>query len=220
MDVAVAGEPNNPTFLLFSGSDFSHSSAFFNGGLLWSPAGLDADGFTLKTLLSGGGYTYRSDGLHTDIDGTLLSAAVMPGWRLARDRLNINVFGGPVVQDYRLTPYDPGSRLHGFYLGAQFGADIWYEPTAATMVAVNAAIATIGPTGSVRTAFGFRLFAPVFIGPETQQIWCADYQEVRFGGHITGWRVDAFEFSVGGGWAMTSDRRDGPYGRISIGMRY
>ncbi len=220
MDAACAGEPGNPSFLLFAGTDLSRYSAFLDGGLVWSPAGLDADGFTLKALLSGGNYTYVSSGLHEDIDGTMLSAAAMPGWRFVRGGLNVSLYGGAVVQDYRLSPYDPGGRLHGFYVGAQFAADIWYQPSAGTMVAVNGAIASIGPTGSLRTAFGWQVFDSVFVGPENQWIWCADYQEVRLGAHLTGWRIQGLELSAGGGWAMTSDQRQGPYVRVGLSARY
>jgi len=73
-------------------------------------------------------YVYPSGGLHMDVDGTMLSAAALPGWRWTRDSLTIDVFAGPVVQNYRLTPYDPGSRLRGFYAGAQFATDVWYRP--------------------------------------------------------------------------------------------
>jgi hypothetical protein len=36
----------DPSLLLFGGTDVSHYGAFLQGGLLWSPAGLDANGFT------------------------------------------------------------------------------------------------------------------------------------------------------------------------------
>ena len=38
--------PSNPSFLLFAGTDLWRDGAFANDGLLWSPAGLDAGGFT------------------------------------------------------------------------------------------------------------------------------------------------------------------------------
>lgn len=79
---------------------------------------------TLKILLNGGLYTYPSGGLHTDIEGTLVSAAALPGWRTTRDGFTVDLYAGPVVQDYRLTPYDPGSRLRGFYGGAQVAGDV------------------------------------------------------------------------------------------------
>ena len=87
--------PNNPSFLLFAGTDLWRDGAFANGGLLWSPAGLDADGFTLKILLNGGIYTYPSGRLHMDVEGTLVSAAALPGWRTTHDGLTIGLYAGP-----------------------------------------------------------------------------------------------------------------------------
>ena len=45
---AEAGGPESPSFLLFAGTDLWRYGAFLYGGLLWSPGGIDADGFTLK----------------------------------------------------------------------------------------------------------------------------------------------------------------------------
>jgi len=220
LDRAEAGGPNDPAFLFFAGTDLWRYGAFFHGGLLWSPAGLDADGFTLKTLLSGGDYTYTSGALNADVNATMLSAAALPGWRFRRDNLFVSLFAGPIVQDYRLLPNDPGSHLRGLYVGAQFAADVWYQPSPSTMAALDGTIASIGPTGSLRTAFGFRLLDRVFVGPENREIWCGDFQQVQLGAHMTGLRTDALEWSAGSGWSMTSDRRAGPYLRLGVNARY
>jgi hypothetical protein len=222
---AAADGPGNPSYLLFGGTDLWREGAFLYGGVLWKPDGLDdngsrAPGFTLKLLMSGGDYSYPSGALRTDVNGAMVSAAALPGWRLTRDALTVSLFAGPVLQDYRLTPNDPGSHLNGFYAGAQFVADVWYQPNPATMVAVNGTMLSVGPTGSLRAAFGERFFAPVFIGPETQAIWCAEYQELRIGAHLTGWRFQALEWDVGTGWAVDSDRRGGPYVRLGFNGRY
>ena len=74
-------------------------------------------GLTLKILLNGGLYTYPSGGLHTDIEGTLVSAAALPGWRWTRDSLTIDVFAGPVVQNYRLTRTIPAAACTGSMRG-------------------------------------------------------------------------------------------------------
>jgi hypothetical protein len=219
-DLAQAGAPNDPSFLFFTGTDLWRYGDFFYGGLLWSPAGLDADGFTLKILLNGGAYTYTSGALDANVNGTMLSGATLPGWRFTRDNLTVSVFAGPAVGDYRLTPNDPTSHLHGFYFGAQFAGEVWYQPSPHTMAAVNGTISSIGPTGSLRVAYGFKIFEPMFIGPETQEIWCGDFQEVQFGGHITGLHINAFEWSAGSGWSITSDHRRGPYLRVGVNMRY
>ena len=83
-------------------------------------------GFTLKLLLAGGLYTYPSGALRMDVEGTLLSAAALPGWRMVQDGLTVGLYAGPVVQNYWLTPYDPGGRLHGLYGGGQVAGDLWY----------------------------------------------------------------------------------------------
>ena len=166
VDRADAGGPDDPSLLLFSGTDLWRYGAFLYGGVLWAPDGLDNNGFIGKVLLDGGEYSYVSGDLNETIDGTKLSAAVLPGWRFIRDGLTVSLFTGPVVQDYRLTPYDPGSRLHGLYAGAEFASDIWYQPNATTMAALNGSITSIGPTGYVRATFAFRFLTPAFVGPE------------------------------------------------------
>jgi hypothetical protein len=150
----------------------------------------------------------------------MVSAAALPGWRLIRGGLSVSVFAGPVVQDYRLSPHDSGAHLSGSYAGAEFATDIWYQPSNATMAAFSGAIASIGPTGYLRAAFGERLFAAAYFGPEAQAIWCGDYDEFQVGGHVTGLRVDAFDWSAGAGWALTSDRRSSPYLHLGVNARY
>ena len=211
---------DNPSFLLFADTDLWRDGAFANGGLLWSPAGLGQSGFTLKLLLAGGQYIYPSSGLRMDVDGNMVSASALPGWRMTRDGLTVGLYAGPIIQDYRLMPYDPGSLLRGAYAGGQIAADIWYRPDPATMIAFDGSIASIGLVGSARAAIGWRSSEPFFIGPETQAIWCVDYQQIRFGAHVTGFRVDALEWSAAGGWAIESFRRAGPYVRLGFNTRY
>ncbi len=218
---ARAGEADNAYLIVFSGTNLSRYGGFLYGGTLWSPAGINAgQGFTLKTLLSGGNYDYFSGGLAQQVNGTMASAAVLPGWRFTRNHLTIGLYAGPLVQDYRLTPNDPGSRLHGLYAGAQFAADLWYQPDDATMASLSGAIGSIGPTGYLRAAFGLRRFAGAFVGPEMQENWCGDYQEFEFGMHVTGLHIDGLEWSAGGGWSVTSDRRSSPYLHLDMNARY
>ena len=161
--LAEAVAPDEPSLLLFAGSDLWRDGAFLHGGALWSPGGLDVDGFTLKLLLAGGGYTYPSGGLHTDVDGTLVSASVLPGWRGISDGIIVALYAGPIVQNYRLSPFDPGSLLHGFYSGAQIAGDVWYQPTPASMVAINGSVASIAAIGTMRAAVGWRFDQPFFL---------------------------------------------------------
>lgn len=219
-DRATAGGLDDHSFLLFTGTDIWRYGGFLYGGFLWSPKGLDSDGFTFKMLLDGGAYSYVSGALQQTVDGTKLSAAALPGWRFTRGGLNVAVFAGPMVQDYRLTPNDPGSHLHGLYAGGETAVDIWYQPNAMTMAAFNGAIATIGPTGYARGAIGVRVLSAAFVGPEIEEIWCADFEELEFGAHLTGLRFNSVEWSMASGFALTSDQRSGPYLRLGVNARY
>ncbi len=220
IDRATAGGLDDHSFLLFTGTDIWRYGGFLYGGFLWSPKGLDTDGFTFKMLLDGGAYSYVSGTLQQTGDGAKLSAAALPGWQFTRGGLNVTVFAGPVVQDYRLTPNDPGSHLHGLYVGGETAVDIWYQPNAMTMAAFNGAIASIGPTGYARGAIGVRVLNAAFLGPEIEQIWCADFEELEFGAHLTGLRFNAVEWSMASGFALTSDQRSGPYLRLGVNARY
>ena len=209
-----------PTSLVFAGADLWRYGDFLYGGTLWSPDGLDRTGFTLKLLVNGGRYSYDAGSLATTIDGTLLSGAALPGWRFVREALTVTLFAGAVVQDYRLAPFDPGSRLHGLYTGAQLAGDVWYQPTRAIMAAVNGSLSSIGPTGTLRGALGYRVFAAGFVGPEAAMLWCGNFQEFQLGAHVTGLRMAAAEWSAAAGFAADSDRRSGPYLRLGWSARY
>jgi hypothetical protein len=131
---------------------------FLNGGTLWSPKGLNnggftgirqqilcsrMPGFTFKLLLAGGLCAYPSSDLGVNVQGTALSASALPGWRIVHDGLTIGVFAGAVAQDFRLSPYDPTSVLHGSYTGGQFALDVWYQPDSKTMIALDGSISSI-----------------------------------------------------------------------------
>lgn len=173
MGRAIAAAPNDATFLFFGGTDLWRYGAFLYGGAVWSPGGVDNSGVTLKTLISGGEYKYTSGALNTDIKGATGSAAILPGWKFINDKLIVNVYAGPVVQDYRLSPNDPSARLHGSYVGGEVASDVWYEPTSYSMISVNGMLASIGPTGSLRVALGTRFLDRMFVGPESEEIGAA-----------------------------------------------
>ena len=216
----MAAPPGDATFLFFGGTDLWRYGAFLYGGAIWSPGGVDNSGFTLKTLFSGGAYKYTSGALNTEIKGATGSAAILPGWKFVNDKLIVSLYVGPVVQDYRLSPYDPGARLHGFHAGGQFATDVWWEPTSYSMISVNGTLASIGPTGSLRVALGTRLLDRMFFGPEIEEIWCGNFEQYVFGVNITALRTDRLEWSVGSGLAVTSDHRDGPYFRLGVNTKY
>ena len=88
------------------------------------------------------------------------------------------------------------------------------------MIALDGSIASIDLISSARAAIGWRLVEPFFVGPETQTFWCTDYRQLRLGAHVTGYRIDALEWSAAGGWAADSFGRSGPSLRLGVNARF
>ena len=206
-------------YLLFTGGDIWRNGAFTYGGLLWSPGGLDNEGFTLKAALSGGYYRYYSGALGAEVTGREFVAQVLPGWRFKRDRLEIKVFAGLDVEDHLLFPDDPSSRLRGRNTGARAAVDVWYEPAPATMLTADASISTIITSYSARVAYGWRVLDSFYLGPEAQTFACEGYRQVRLGAHLTGFKFYDYELSAATGWSEDSAHRASLYVRFGVMTR-
>ena len=212
---------DEPRFLLFSTTDLWRHGGFIHGGVVWSPGGIDRDGFAIKVMAGAGTYRYISGALgDIEVDGRLLGAAILPGWRLVRGKFIATVYGGLDLQHHKLSPDDPSASLRGGYAGFRANVELWYEPTPLTMIAADGSVSSVGASYNARAAFGWRLFERYYIGPEVQGFAAGDnYRQFRAGIHITGLRTERFEWSGSLGWATDSDDRSGMYGKLGVLMR-
>ena len=200
---------------MFSGVDLWRNGAFAHGGVLWSPDGLGSEGFTLKVLLAGGTYYY--DAGTTNVAGHQRLAAIMPGWRIKQDRLEIVFAAGPEVQQHDLD--DLGNRLRGTHLGVRFGGDLWFEPSDQVMLAGAVSITSIGWQYWSRAQAGVRVPGVGWIGPEYHMLGDGTYAQQRWGLHLTGLRTLDLEWSLGAGYLFDTAARTGPYGRVGLNVR-
>jgi hypothetical protein len=51
-------------------------------------------------------------------------------------------------------------------------------------------------------------------------LWCANFQQIEVGAHLTGLHAGVSEWSAAAGWSTDSDRRSGPYLRLGVSARY
>ena len=223
MPVGRAWADDDARIILFSGRDLWRNGAFAYSGLIFALGGLEEDGFLLKILLSGGLYRYDSESLGERVTGAESLAQVLPGWRIKRGNAEFKFFMGPEMQKHRLWPDDPTNRLRGDSFGLRAAAEIWYEPTATTMIATDVSLSSIATSNSARAAYGWRVFEDmlggVYVGPEIQYFGSDGYRHLRLGAHITSMRTDDIEWSAAIGWASDSMRRTSPYVRLNLMKR-
>lgn len=212
---------NDDTFLYFMGTSLWRHGSFSHGGVLWSPGGLDREGFTFKALIGAGTYQYRSGALRDAlVTGSQVGGFVMPGWRFVSGKTFLTVFGGLDLQHHTTRPHDPGSDLNGGHAGIRGAIELWHEPDALTMIAADASVSSIGPSYTARGALGWRIADAFYLGPEVGGFASRDtYRQFRAGLHITGLRYAWVEWSAAAGWATDSDDRDGFYARIGFHVR-
>jgi hypothetical protein len=207
-------------FLYFTGSDLWPHWAFAHVGALWSPGGLDNEGFTLKLLLNAGAYRYVSGTLtNSTVLGIQSSITAMPGWRFKFAATEITVYAGVDLQQFRYVPDDPGASLRGRQIGMRGGFELWHEPTATTMFAADASISSIRAGNSARAAYGWRVFDSFYLGPEAQLYYSEPYLHRRVGMHITAFKHEDREWSGAIGYGSDSDHRSGLYIRIGVLVR-
>lgn len=215
-----AADDDEARVLLFSGRDIWRNGAFAYGGLLLAPGGVDQDGINLKLLLSGDLYRYNAGSLGGErVIGAEMAAQVLPGWRVKRGDLEVKVFFGLDVENHRLWPDDPSNLLRGRSLGLRIASELWYEPTATTMVAMDAAMSSIATNHSARAAYGWRVLEQFYAGPETQFLASDGYRHLRLGVHFTALKTENNEWLAAGGWARDSDGRSSPYLRLGVVRR-
>jgi len=213
---ARAGD-DDAHFLLFSGVNLWRDGQFLHGGLLWSPDGLDREGFTLKAMISNGRYRYVSGALNNAwVVGAEEEAQLLPGWRFQRSGFEIKVFAGLDVRHGTTWPDDPFNRLGGTHFGLRAAVDVWYEPTSSTMLAADVSLTSIDADYSARVGYGWRLNDWFYLGPEAQAFACDGYHQLRFGAHLTALKTGGWEWSAAAGWSDDSNRRTGPYLRLGI----
>ena len=203
--------------LYFGGIDLWRNGSFLHGGMLWSPDGLEREGFTLKVLFAGGSYNYLSGATKTSPAPRLLTN-VMPGWRFKGDHYEAMIFGGVELQSGSFVPDDPGNRLRGITGGLRVGGDIWYQPNESLRATASVSASTIAASFWSRAAVGCSKAAQAWawVGPEASAYGDHDYQQLRLGVQVTAFKTGRFEWSAGFGEVWDTDHRSGVYGHIGI----
>jgi Cellulose biosynthesis protein BcsS len=200
--------------LLYAGFDIWRYGRAGYGGFYWAPDGLNQDGFIARLFVSRGVERYDAD--QKRFDTTIVRASLLAGWRFKRDDFEIKVFAGPELENRVVTPDVPIAAYRGTHVGARVAAELWWEPMPEMMLTSAFSATTNAASHVARGAAGWRVFEQFWAGPEISASSDQFSQQVRIGAHLTGFKLDAFEWSAAIGYVADSYHRNGIYGRIGI----
>jgi hypothetical protein len=200
--------------LLYAGFDIWRFGRAGYGGFYWAPGGLNNDGFITRLFVSRGveRYDVGSRRFNTDI----VRAAPLAGWRLSQGTLELKVFAGPELENRVLTPDIPTAEFRGTHIGARVATELWWEPMPQMMLTSALSASTNATSYSARGAAGWRVLDRYWAGPEISASSDDFSQQFRIGAHLTGFKLDALEWSVAAGYVTDSFHRSGVYGRIGV----
>jgi hypothetical protein len=200
--------------LLYAGFDIWRYGRTGYGGFYWAPDGLNNDGFITRLFVSRGVERYDAGARRFSTD--IVRAAPLAGWRLSQGTLELKVFAGPELENRVLTPDVPTATYRGTQLGARVATELWWEPVPELMLTSAFSASTNATSHSARAAAGWRVSDRFWTGPEISASGDAFSKQVRIGAHLTGFRLDALEWSVAAGYVTDSFHRSGVYGRIGV----
>jgi hypothetical protein len=211
-DLSGGSKPEH--FLFYGGFDIWRFGRTGYGGFYWAPDKLNNDGFIVRLFVSDGRERYDADSKRFNTD--IVRASLLPGWRFKQGEFEIKFFAGPELENRRFDPDVPTAKLRGTHLGARVAAELWWEPDRLTMVASSFSKGTIANAWSVRGATGWRVLDQFWAGPEISASGDEFSRQVRLGAHVTGFKLEAFEWSAAAGYVQDSFGRNGVYGRIGV----
>jgi hypothetical protein len=200
--------------LLYAGFDIWRFGRTGYGGFYWAPGGLNNDGFITRLFVSGGVERYDAGARRFNTD--IIRAAPLAGWRFSQATFELKVFAGPELENRILTPDVPTAAYRGTHVGARIAAELWWEPVLDMMLTSAFSASTNATSFSARAAAGWRVLDQYWAGPEISASADVFSQQYRIGAHVTGFRLDALEWSVAAGYVTDSYHRGGIYGRIGV----
>jgi len=208
--------------VLFGSLDAGRSSFVTLGAKQTWSGPLDRSGFVSLATVGYGGNPARTDlgAASSTVVRPTVQASTMIGYQWALDRLFVAGFIGPEVDAQQPATIGEIPRLSQPRLGLRVQGEVWAHPTENTLLAATVVAGTARSQLWGRTAFGYRIWNDVFVGPEVSLSMSETYREWRVGAHVTGLQLGRVIFGLSGGWRSEEDSpHRGAYVNVSAYVR-
>jgi hypothetical protein len=172
---------------------------------------LEQSGARLRLYGLGGVYNYYSTDVGK-VNGQIEAGAVMGGYEWVSKTLTVAAYAGLELSNTSISPNDPQNTVKGGNGGLRVGFDLYYMPTATSMIAAVAYYSTNHNGYYSRVKFGMAIADYVYVGPEALFLGDDFFQQYRLGVHVSGLRLGALQMGISGGALEDRVRGVGGYG--------
>jgi hypothetical protein len=212
--VAAAEEP--PRFSVQSSNDFTSYGAFYTDltaiyspfGDLWRP-GLRIEGIASARRYSLIDSGVKRFGLDTTLDALGGYSLVQSGWSLL-------LAAGPSMVNSHLYAAAGLPSSNTMTFGVKFLASLYGNPTSNTMLYTQAHFNTASDFYYIQGKTGFAILPNLYVGPEAAFSGSWTYDQVRLGGHITGFSFAGMSSGVSMGFVRDTNYGKGFYAGLNL----
>ena len=195
-----------------TGSQFAAISATI------APLGsLNASGARLRVEGLAGTYMFASSVPGQRTKGEQVEGAILGGYEWVAPRSAFSTYGGVTVRDSQFSNNAPGHATNGTIAGFKGVVEYFGRPTDRTMLSAYGSYSTNYNAYYTRFRWGVMPVGQFYVGPEVSALGDDFFRQWRFGGHLTGIQIGAFQFGVSGGYLMDKDGKGGGY--VSLDAR-
>lgn len=206
---AAAEEP--PRFNLQSTSDFASYGAFYTDiTATYSPFGnLWDEGWRMQGIASARRYSMIDSGQkRIGLDATL---DVLGGYQFTPNGWSWIISAGPTVVDSHLYAAPGLNASNTIKYGLKVLTSLYGKPSNDTMVYVQAHYNTASEFYYVQGKTGVAIAPNLFVGPEAAFSGSWSYDQIRVGGHLTGFTFAGFSSGFSAGFVRDSNYGKGFY---------
>lgn len=202
------------SLVIFGSMEAGPSKTFMAAGMKRALGGtLGESGFRLFLKAGGSREQTRPQRPHGITDKAEAQTMLGYEWRIGDSFLAL--YGGSDVENERRIEPLTVSPVTTRY-GARLQADLWALPADGMMLQANGYVSSIQGRLWGRLAPGWQVPAGFYVGPELEAYRESDYRKLRFGLHLTGFRLLGLAWRLSGGWQTTSDRPSALYATLGV----
>jgi hypothetical protein len=167
-----------------------------------------------------GSYLFDSTVPGQRTKGEQVEGGLLGGYEWVSARSAFAVYGGLSVRESQFSNNAPDHAANGTLVGFKGVVEYFDRPTDRTMLSAYGSYSTNYNAYYTRLRWGVMPVGQFYVGPEVGALGDDFFGQWRFGAHLTGVQIGAFQFGISGGYLLNKDGKGGGYGSFDVRAVY